>query len=127
MYPIYPQNVSFPPSSSILDTITALEDANLDLLVYAGSPANPSYKYNLETNNSCPISNFPANIENPVSGSAFGHPISCGGNTIGSSAVDQCWIYHHQTWMPEVGMLTPRTEAAATVINDGVGIYGLMT
>ena len=104
-------------------TFLALEDANLDLVVYSGTPSNPGYKYSLENNVSCTIQNFPENVENSVSGSAFGHPISCGGNTLDGSAIDQCWVYHHQSWMAEIPMLNARTEAAATVINDGVNFF----
>lgn len=102
---------------------SAIEDANVDLIVYAGAvDTNPSQKYSLETNVSCAIANFPADVENLVGGQAFGHPLACGGNTIGGSAINQCWIYRHQTWLPEVGMLEPRSGASGTVINDGVSI-----
>ena len=54
----------------------------MDLIVYAGDPSNPSQKYNLEANVSCPVAAFPADVENLVSGQAFGHPMACGGNAI---------------------------------------------
>jgi hypothetical protein len=60
----------------------ALEDSGLDLIVYAGDPSNPSQKYNLEANVSCPVAAFPADVENLVSGQAFGHPMACGGNAV---------------------------------------------
>ena len=52
-----------------------LQDSNMDLIVYGGDSSNPSQKYDLETNNSCSISTFPVDIQNLVSGQAFGHPI----------------------------------------------------
>jgi len=54
-----------------------------------------------------------------LSSQAFGHPIACGGNTIGGTAINQCWIYKYQSWLPELDMSVPRSNAAATVINDG--------
>ena len=45
--------------------------------------------------------------------------IACGGNTIGGLATNQCWIYRYQSWLPELEMSIPRSNAAATVINDG--------
>ena len=114
-----------PPTKSYVLLFIALEDSKLDLIVYAGDPSNPSQKYNLEANSSCSISQFPADVENLVSGQAFGHPMACGGNAINGSAIKQCWIYRYQTWLPEVDMMVPRSNAAATVINDGVCIHVL--
>jgi len=99
--------------------VEPLEDSGLDLIVYAGDPSNPSQKYNLEVNVSCPVAAFPADVENLVSGQAFGHPMACGGNAINGSAIKQCWIYRYQSWLPELDMTVPRSNAAATVINDG--------
>ena len=105
--------------------ISALEDSNLDLIVYAGNPANPSQKYSLDRNVTCAIDEFPVELENLVSGQAFGRPIACGGNSLGGSAVNQCYIYRHQTWLPEVSLMVPRSQAAGTVINNGVSYFFL--
>ena len=70
------------PTKSYAFLFIALEDSGLDLIVYAGDPSNPSQKYNLEANVSCPVAAFPADVENLVSGQAFGHPMACGGNAI---------------------------------------------
>jgi hypothetical protein len=117
-----------------------------ELLKYGGDPSNPSeksnpgpaqycYDYdgmshcipiNVTPGTTCDVGpEFPIPTEHFVSGNAFGEPIACGGNLLGTTtAINTCWRFDsdHQRWTSLHDMPTPRTYAAATTFTSRVRV-----